>query len=313
MLSIIKFIDQIIIDAIDEKASDIHFIQKENTLSIQFRINGFLINKEYEKSNIDEVFSRIKIMAGMNISEKRLPQDGKYTFKYKSIKYDLRIATLPGEAIVIRILKTTLEDLTLKGLGFSVKDCQNIIKMLSKKYGLILVSGATGSGKSITLLSFLLDEKFSEKRIITIEDPIENVVDKDNILQVEVNENIGLSFDCILRASLRMDPDIIIISEIRDEITAKTAIRASLTGHLVIATIHSSDIISTIFRLIDMNIPKYILADSLVGIVNQRLEYNNILKSRKLVANTLLFDENIQEILNTTTTKKEFYEKYHSL
>lgn len=294
----IKIVDKIISNAIKQKASDIHILDYYGKCIIQYRVFGILHELEDNTYIASEIISRIKIMAKMNVAEKRLTQDGSISFD----NYDLRVCVIPsisGESVVIRILNSQLDDLSLKGLGFSDDIIQKILISINKPYGLILITGATGSGKSTTLLSLTKMLSTYNKKIISIEDPVENKV-KD-VIQVQVNENIGLDFPTILRSSLRADPDIIIVSEIRDEITAQIAIRASLTGHLVLATLHTNDSISTFSRLIDMNIPKYLLLDSLNLIISQRLLTKNDNKNISgilLVSEAILLDDNARDIFN---------------
>lgn len=286
--------------AINNKASDIHLRDIYGKLSIQYRINGVL--KEY-KNNYSplEIIARIKVISGMNVSNKRSSQDGSFSLD----NLDFRVSCIPsisGESIVIRILNTYLDDISLKNLGFSDFQISNIENSLSHSNGLILVTGATGSGKSTTLMSLtkILIEK--NLNIISIEDPVENKIDE--IVQIQVNDDIGMSFSNILRSSLRADPDVIIISEIRDEITANIAIRASLTGHLVLATLHTNDIISSFNRLVDMKIPKYLLLDSLILIISQKLSTTRDNK-RKLEAHSLLFTEEVKDIFYNNHNKNE--------
>lgn len=294
----IKIVDKIISNAIKQKASDIHILDYYGKCIIQYRVFGILHELEDNTYISSEIISRIKIMAKMNVAEKRLTQDGSISFD----NYDLSVCVIPsisGESVVIRILNSQLDDLSLKGLGFSDDIIQKILISINKPYGLILITGATGSGKSTTLLSLTKMLSTYNKKIISIEDPVENKV-KD-VIQVQVNENIGLDFPTILRSSLRADPDIIIVSEIRDEITAQIAIRASLTGHLVLATLHTNDSISTFSRLIDMNIPKYLLLDSLNLIISQRLltkNDNKNISGRLLVSEAILLDDNARDIFN---------------
>lgn len=279
----ITFANKIINVALEERASDIHISYDEfEGMEIKYRIDGILcesqklyneIEKKVLQKNIIEIIARMKILSEMNVADKRQPQDGSFTF-LNNIKerYDIRTAYLPtvnGESIVLRILKSYLENTKLETLGFLEKSQKIVEKMLQKKYGLILVSGPTGSGKSTTLLSMINSLNDGQKKIITVEDPVEIKI--NGVTQVQVNSQIGVTFSEVLKSTLRNDPDIIIISEIRDEITAEIAIRAALTGHLVISTIHTNDAVSTIIRLNDMGIPKYLILDSLVGVIGQRL------------------------------------------
>jgi len=234
------------------------------------------VNKKVLEKNITEIIARIKILAGMNVAEKRKPQDGSFSFLFNiknlNKRYDIRAAYMPtigGETMVLRILENYLEDINLETLGFSNQSVAMLKEILTRKYGMILVSGPTGSGKSTTLKSLITILNDGRKKIITVEDPVESKI--EGIVQIQVNQNIGVTFAEVLKATLRNDPDIIVISEIRDEVTAEIAVRAALTGHLVISTIHTNDAVSTLIRLVDMGIPKYLILDSLIGVIGQRL------------------------------------------
>ena len=279
--STVSYVNEIIETGINERASDIHIsFDETDGMEIKYRIDGILkeseklyvkIDRKILSKNIIEIISRIKILANMNVAEKRKPQDGSFSFLLKK-KYNIRAAyapTVEGESIVLRILENYLENTELKTLGFSEKSIGMLEKVLERKFGLILVSGPTGSGKSTTLLSILDILNDGKKKIITVEDPVETKV--KGLVQIQVNEEIGVTFSEVLKSTLRNDPDIIVVSEIRDEITAEIAVRAALTGHLVISTIHTNDAVSTIIRLTDMGIPKYLILDSLIGVIAQRL------------------------------------------
>ena len=282
----VSYLNEIVKAGFKERASDIHikFDLLEGT-EIKYRVDGYLmeseklyesVNKKVLEKNITEIIARIKILAGMNVAEKRKPQDGSFSFllNIKNInkRYDIRAAYMPtigGESIVLRILENYLEDINLKTLGFSDQSIAMLNEILTRKYGMILVSGPTGSGKSTTLKSLINMLNDGRKKIITVEDPVESKI--DGIIQIQVNQSIGVTFAEVLKATLRNDPDIIVISEIRDEVTAEIAVRAALTGHLVISTIHTNDAVSTLIRLVDMGIPKYLILDSLIGVIGQRL------------------------------------------
>lgn len=279
--STVSYVNEIIETGINERASDIHISSDETDgMEIKYRIDGILreseklyfkIDRKILSRNITEIISRIKILANMNVAEKRKPQDGSFSFLLKK-KYNIRAAYVPtveGESIVLRILENYLENTELETLGFSRKSIEMLEKVLERKFGLILVSGPTGSGKSTTLLSIIDILNNGKRKIITVEDPVETKV--KGLVQIQVNEEIGVTFPEILKSTLRNDPDIIVVSEIRDEITAEIAVRAALTGHLVISTIHTNDAVSTLIRLTDMGIPKYLILDSLVGVIAQRL------------------------------------------
>lgn len=279
--STVSYVNEIIETGINERASDIHISSDETDgMEIKYRIDGILreseklyfkIDRKVLSKNITEIISRVKILSNMNVAEKRKPQDGSFSFLLKK-KYNIRAAYVPtveGESIVLRILENYLENTELETLGFSGKSIGMLEKVLERKFGLILVSGPTGSGKSTTLLSIIDILNNGKRKIITVEDPVETKV--KGLVQIQVNEEIGVTFPEILKSTLRNDPDIIVVSEIRDEITAEIAVRAALTGHLVISTIHTNDAVSTLIRLTDMGIPKYLILDSLVGVIAQRL------------------------------------------
>ena len=282
----VSYLNEIVKAGFKERASDIHIkFDLLEGMEIKYRVDGYLmeseklyesVNKKVLEKNITEIIARIKILAGMNVAEKRKPQDGSFSFllNIKNInkRYDIRAAYMPtigGESIVLRILENYLEDINLETLGFSDQSIAMLNEILTRKYGMILVSGPTGSGKSTTLKSLINMLNDGRKKIITVEDPVESKI--DGIIQIQVNQSIGVTFAEVLKATLRNDPDIIVISEIRDEVTAEIAVRAALTGHLVISTIHTNDAVSALIRLVDMGIPKYLILDSLIGVIGQRL------------------------------------------
>ena len=282
----VSYLNEIVKAGFKERASDIHIkFDLLEGMEIKYRVDGYLmesqqlyetVNKKVLEKNITEIIARIKILAGMNVAEKRKPQDGSFSFLFNiknlNKRYDIRAAYMPtigGETMVLRILENYLEDINLETLGFSNQSIAMLNEILTRKYGMILVSGPTGSGKSTTLKSLITMLNDGRKKIITVEDPVESKI--EGIVQVQVNQNIGVTFAEVLKATLRNDPDIIVISEIRDEVTAEIAVRAALTGHLVISTIHTNDAVSTLIRLVDMGIPKYLILDSLIGVIGQRL------------------------------------------
>ena len=281
--NVITYVNEIIKAGLAGHASDIHIkFDLLEGMEIKYRIDGYLaesqklyeaVNKKLLEKNITEIIARIKILSEMNVAEKRKPQDGSFSFLLNSNKrYDIRAAYMPtigGESIVLRILENYLENINLETLGFSSQSVKMLNEIMARKYGLVLVSGPTGSGKSTTLKSLIELVNDGRKKIITVEDPVESKI--DGIIQIQVNQGIGVTFPEVLKATLRNDPDIIVISEIRDEITAEIAVRAALTGHLVISTIHTNDAVSTLIRLVDMGIPKYLILDSLIGVIGQRL------------------------------------------
>ena len=282
----VSYLNEIIKAGFKERASDIHVkFDLLEGMEIKYRIDGYLkesqklyeiVSKKILEKNITEIIARMKILAGMNVAEKRKPQDGSFSFllnaKNTNKRYDIRAAYMPtagGETMVLRILENYLKDINLETLGFSSQCIKMLNVTLDRKYGMILVSGPTGSGKSTTLKSLINMLNDGRKKIITVEDPVENKI--DGTVQIQVNQEIGVTFSEVLKATLRNDPDIIVISEIRDEVTAEIAVRAALTGHLVISTIHTNDAVSTLIRLVDMGIPKYLILDSLIGVISQRL------------------------------------------
>lgn len=270
---IIKFVNSMISRAADYRSSDIHLESHSDYLKIRYRIDGVL--KDIDRVLSDTaaaVLSRIKIMADMDIGEKRLPQDGRIQVKVAGRLFDIRVSTLPtiyGENIVMRLLEKENIEYNIDTLGLMGDDIKKINRLIAHNFGLILVTGPTGSGKSTTLYSVLNGLNREERKIITVEDPVEYQI--EGISQIQVQEQIGLSFANILRNILRQDPDIVMIGEIRDKATAEIAIRASLTGHLVLATLHTNDALSAVTRLIDMGVDDYLVNASLLGVVAQRL------------------------------------------
>ena len=272
-VAITDIVNSIIIESINNKASDIHFNPVEDGIVIRIRIDGELRNfasvPGYVKKNM---ITRVKILAGMNITESRVPQDGAIKQKIQDKDVDLRVSSLPtnmGENIVIRILDYSMSSQGIETLGFNETNLKKINKMIAEPNGIILVTGATGSGKSTTVYSILQRLNTVDRNIITVEDPIEMNIPGVN--QVQVISDIGLTFAASLRSILRQDPDVIMIGEIRDDETAKIAVRASITGHLVLSTIHTNSALNTIERLLDMNIERYLLGTALTGIVSQKL------------------------------------------
>ena len=272
-IPIVEKINEILFDSAKRGASDIHFDPQENFMKIRIRIDGLLIDYAEVPNDIKKnLVTRIKIISGMNITESRLPQDGAIKATVKEMPLDLRVSALPtnmGEKIVIRILDYTRSLNGLESLGFSESNYKKVLKMIAEPNGIILVTGATGSGKSTTVYSILQRLNKEETNIITVEDPIE--MDIEGVNQVQTNSEIGLTFASALRSILRQDPNIIMIGEIRDSETAKIAVRASITGHLVLSTVHTNNSLNTIERLIDMGVERYLLASSLTGIISQKL------------------------------------------
>ncbi|EOG6896203.1 GspE/PulE family protein [Flavobacterium psychrophilum] len=263
------FLENLLVEAKSLKSSDIHFEIYEESSRIRFRIDGQLIERyKVEKENYLELVNMIKIKAKLNITEKRLPQDGRITTE----TFDIRVSILPtlfGEKIVMRLLGQDASDIDLNTLGFQKEELNHYLQAVKKPNGIILISGPTGSGKTTTLYATLRLLNDSRRNIVTVEDPIEYTL--KGINQVQLKEDIGLTFASALKSFLRQDPDVIMLGEIRDSETALMAIRASLTGHLVLSTIHTNSAIGTISRLIDMGVPSYLIAETLNLSVAQRL------------------------------------------
>ncbi len=270
---VVRFVNTILVDGIRRGASDIHFEPYENVLRVRFRIDGVLqeavtIAKRLEPA----IASRIKIMADLDIAEHRLPQDGAIKFRWQSREIDLRVSVLPtifGEGVSIRVLDREIVRLDLTQLGFDAWPLEQLRKAVTSPYGIILITGPTGSGKTTTLYSAINEVNSGQINIITVEDPVE--FNLKGVNQVQVNEEIGRTFAAVLRSFLRHDPDVILVGEMRDLETAQVAVRAALTGHLVLSTVHTNDCPSTIDRLLDMGIPPFLLASSLRLILAQRL------------------------------------------
>lgn len=272
-LPVVEVVNEILYDSSKRGASDIHFDPEENEMIVRIRIDGELMNYTSIPNAIKKnLITRIKIISGMNITEVRLPQDGAIKQTIKDVNLDLRVSSLPtneGEKIVIRILDYTMSLQGIEHLGFSERNFKKISKLINVPSGIILVTGATGSGKSTTVYSILQKLNRTESNLITVEDPIEMNI--PGINQVQVNSEIGLTFANVLRSILRQDPNIIMIGEIRDNETARIAVRASITGHLVLSTIHTNNSLNTIERLLDMEVERYLLASALEGIISQKL------------------------------------------
>lgn len=270
---VVKLVNTIITRAINERASDIHIEPGERDLRIRFRIDGVLHESmSTPRAIANAMVSRLKIMADINIAERRIPQDGRMSLKVAGKQVDLRVATLPsvyGEKVVLRILDRSSVMLELTDLGFGARNLERFQEAYERPYGAILVTGPTGSGKSTTLYATLNVLNDPKVNIITVEDPVEYRL--GGITQIQVNRKAGLTFASALRSILRADPDVVLIGEIRDRETAKIAIEAALTGHLVLSTLHTNDSSSSIGRLIEMEVEPYLVASSIDGILAQRL------------------------------------------
>ncbi len=270
---VVKTVNLVLQEAVKQKASDIHFEPRANHLEIRYRIDGALQHiRNLPRQLQPAVLSRIKIMSDMDIAEKRKPQDGRIRMKVAGRHVDLRISSLPtqyGERIVIRLLDRSAQQVSIEGLGFGEREFGIFEKLIHRPYGIILVTGPTGSGKTTTLYSALGSIKSTETNIMTCEDPIE--YELDGINQSAVNVKAGLTFASQLRAILRQDPDVILVGEIRDHETAEIAFQAAMTGHLVFSTLHCNDAPSAITRLVDMGVEPYMIGSSVAGVLAQRL------------------------------------------
>ncbi len=273
--AVVRFVTEILTQAVDDNATDVHFEPQEEQLRIRYRVDGLLVPVPVPENLLryqDAIISRLKIMARLNISERRLPQDGRINFKTRNGALDIRVSTIPtiyAESVSLRLLNQRREAYTMDRLGMSAEEQQQIGKVLDFPHGLVLVTGPTGSGKSTSLNAFLRKINSPELRIVTIEDPIEYEVPGAN--QMQVRPEIGLTFADALRHVLRQDPDVIMVGEIRDRDTADIAIRASLTGHLVFSTLHTNDAAGAVTRLIDMGIEPFLVASSVELVIAQRL------------------------------------------
>ena len=273
---IIRLINALITEAIKENASDIHVEPFETRLSIRFRIDGVLREVLEPPRQIASLLcSRIKVMAQLDIAEKRLPQDGRISLKVANRPVDIRVSTLPsghGERVVMRILDKQAGRLDLKQLGLDEVNRQRLSQIIEKPHGIILLTGPTGSGKTTTLYAMLTSLNDTRRNILTVEDPIE--YDLDGIGQTPVNLKVDMTFAKGLRAILRQDPDVVMVGEIRDNETAQIAVQASLTGHLVLSTLHTNSAVGAITRLQDMGIEPFLLSSTLLGVISQRLVRN---------------------------------------
>ncbi|MEM8500172.1 MAG: type II secretion system ATPase GspE [Pseudomonadota bacterium] len=270
---VIRLINALLSDAVERQASDIHIETFELTVLVRFRIDGVLREILQPKRALAQVLvSRIKIMAQLDIAEKRVPQDGRITIKLAQHEVDIRVSTIPtrhGERVVLRLLDRSANKLSLSALGMNARDSQSLEDCLTVPHGIILVTGPTGSGKTTTLYAGLAHLNDGLRNILTVEDPVE--YDLGGIGQTQVNSKSGMTFARGLRAILRQDPDVVMIGEIRDQETADIAVQASLTGHLVLSTLHTNTAVGALARLVDMGIEPYLLASSLTGVMAQRL------------------------------------------
>jgi MSHA biogenesis protein MshE len=270
---VVKLLKSVFEDAVQVRASDIHIEPQEYKLLIRFRIDGVLhLQTESDLKIATALVLRLKLISNLDISEKRLPQDGRFYIKVRQQAIDVRLSTMPtlyGESVVMRLLIQNVNEFKLEKLGMSPEVLTRFRRLIHRPNGMILMTGPTGSGKTTTLYAALSELNSTANKIITLEDPIEYRMAGVN--QVQVNERIDLSFARVLRSALRQDPDIILIGEMRDQETAQIAMRAAMTGHLVLSTLHTNDTISTPIRIVDMGVPHFIVATSLLAVVAQRL------------------------------------------
>jgi type IV pilus assembly protein PilB len=270
---IIRYVDLILYQAIQDRASDIHFEPFETEFKIRYRVDGALYEMAPPPRHLAlPVISRVKVMANLNIAERRLPQDGRIQKNIAGRQVDLRVSTLPtqfGESVVLRVLDRTTVNLNLEALGMPPRIYEYICKTIEKPNGIFIVTGPTGSGKTTTLYAALNKINTVDTKVLTAEDPVE--YDIEGIIQVPINDNIGLTFARVLRAFLRQDPDRIMVGETRDLETAQIAIQASLTGHLVLSTLHTNDAPGAVTRLVDMGVEPFMISASLEGVLGQRL------------------------------------------
>ncbi|HMO05649.1 MAG TPA: GspE/PulE family protein [Kiritimatiellia bacterium] len=270
---VIRFVNLILYQAVKDKASDVHFEPFENEFKIRYRVDGALYEMAPPPKHLAlPVTSRIKVISGLNIAERRLPQDGRIQLSIGGRQIDFRVSTLPtqfGESVVVRVLDRSVVSLDLDNIGMPDDIYQNFCDDIDKPNGIVVVTGPTGSGKTTTLYSALRRLNQIENKLLTAEDPVE--YDIDGIIQIPMNEGIGLTFARTLRAFLRQDPDIIMVGEIRDKETAEIAIQASLTGHLVFSTLHTNDAPGAVTRLIDMGVEPFLIASTMEGVLGQRL------------------------------------------
>lgn len=271
--TLINLVNLIILEAVRSRASDIHVEPFERKLSVKYRIDGVLVERNPPPKHLQPaITSRIKIMAGMNIAERYVPQDGHITLRFEGRKVDIRVSTVPtvyGESVVMRILDKEAVTLELETLGMNARDRAVMDRFIALPHGMVLVTGPTGSGKTTTLYASLTKLYTPTKKIITIEDPVE--YELSGVNQIPVNPKRGLTFATGLRSILRQDPDVIMVGEIRDRETAEIAVRSALTGHLLFSTLHTNDAVSAVGRLLDMGVEPYLLASVLEGVIAQRL------------------------------------------
>jgi len=270
---IIQLVNMLIVQGVKDRASDIHIEPNENGILVRFRIDGMLYDIRTLPNKIKSaIISRIKILAKMDIAERRLPQDGRFQVKFGTREVDLRVSSIPtvlGEKVVLRLLDKSKGLIKLEQLGFTPEQLEEFRSIIFRSYGIILLTGPTGSGKTTTLYAALNEVNSKDKNIITVEDPVEYKLNRIN--QIQIKPKINLTFANTLRSILRQDPDIMMVGEIRDTETAQIAVQAALTGHLVLSTLHTNDAPSAITRLIDMDVEAFLISSSVIGVIAQRL------------------------------------------
>lgn len=304
---IVQLVRSLIEQAVRQRASDIHIEALESKVRVRYRIDGALYEKMvYDNSLLPAISTRIKIMGGMDISEKRKPQDGRMSVMVDRREYDIRISSIPtvhGEKIVMRISSKLNLTRDIKELGLNLDEMSMLQHMLAKPYGILFVTGPTGSGKSTTLYTALSALNKEQVNIVTVEDPVE--ADIEGINQIQVNNKVNLTFASALRSILRQDPDIIMIGEIRDQETASIAVQASITGHLVVSTMHTNNAVGTLNRMADMGIARYLISDAIIGVIAQRLVRKLCPHCRK---KRLATDEEKRILKRSAAEQTEIYE-----
>ena len=319
---VVNIINAICLEAIRKNASDIHIQGEKKSVAVRLRIDGVLQTvKHLDKSIFDSLVSRIKVMSGLNVMENRLCQDGRMSVQAQDKKLDFRVSIVPavsGQNIVLRLFNAESEELSLEQLGFSESNLAKINSTLKFPHGMILVTGPTGSGKTTTLHAMIKKMDREHLKIVTIEDPVEKII--DGIEQIQVNDEIGLTFSSILRRILRQDPDVIMVGEIRDSETAELAIRSALTGHLILSTLHTNDSISSVTRLKNLGIEPYLISSVLKSCIAQRLvrkicpscagsgceECNHTgFKGRISVGEIFMVDERVSEMIEKGDTDSQ--------
>lgn len=311
---IINLLNSLIIECQVQKGSDIHIEYTRDYAVVRYRIQGYLYEQmQITRETADAIIQRIKLLSKLELAEKRKCQDGRFDFKQHEYSIDIRVSCVPsyfGESVVLRLLDRNAELLQLRVLGFSPKQLDLLEKIKNEESGLVLICGATGSGKTTTLSSLLHSMEKSEKKIISIEDPVEYII--DGVIQIPVQPEFEMDFMDVLRRIYRQDPDIIVIGEVRDELTAQTAVRCAMTGHLVIATLHTCTAVETIYRLLDMGIQNYVLAPVLKWIIVQKLEHITKTERRLNASITECCDE-IKNAVSCSAgydSMKSLFEKY---